>query len=93
MIFLSFCVSLICLIGSIMGLMSNPDSGGRIVLLVWLGFGIALFIYTVYWYNKREKKGKNDDCASLDCPSPTVTTRTFDCDRDGDCDCGPDCST
>ncbi|MET1029681.1 hypothetical protein [Domibacillus tundrae] len=92
MVFLSFCAALICIIGSIVGLTSNPDSGERIILFIWLGFGVMLFVYTVYWCNKRRKKGKDDDCSGLDCPTPTINKRTFDCDRDGDCDCGPDCS-
>ncbi|MFK2826218.1 hypothetical protein QYG89_11135 [Bacillus sp. B190/17] len=93
MVFLSFLVTIICLVGSIMGLMAHPTGSERMLLIGWLLFGIALFIFTVFWYRRRKKKGKDDalsDCC--DCPPSAWDFKLFDCDKDGDCDCGPDCS-
>jgi hypothetical protein len=91
LIFISFFVALICVIGSIIGLTSNPAGNERLILIGWFSFGAILFIYTIYWYNQRRKKGKDDDYSYCDCPTPTISKKTFDCDNDGDCDCGPDC--
>ncbi|OLN22946.1 hypothetical protein BTO30_06730 [Domibacillus antri] len=96
MIFISFFAALICIIGSVIGLTSNPTENEQIILIIWFLFGVMLFVYTIYWYNKRRKQGKEDnctDCLYVDCPTPAINRKTFDCDRDGDCNCGPDCSS
>ncbi|WP_141676310.1 hypothetical protein [Pseudobacillus wudalianchiensis] len=94
MVFLSFLVTIICLIGSITGLMSNPTNSERTILIGWLVFGIVLFIVTVFWYRKRRRQGKIDDLSDCcDCPPSTFNLKGFDCDKDGDCDCSPDCSS
>lgn len=94
MIFLSFLITIICLVGGITGLMSNPTDSERMVLIGWLIVGIALFIVTVFWYRRRRKRGRGEavsDCC--DCPPGAFDLKGFDCDKDGDCDCSPDCSS
>ncbi|MEK4027208.1 hypothetical protein MKZ02_01260 [Pseudobacillus sp. FSL P4-0506] len=91
MIFLSFLITIICLVGSITGLVSNPTDSERMILIGWLILGIALFVFTVLRY--RRKKGKRDDLSDCcDCPPNVFSFKGFDCDKDGDCDCSPDCS-
>ncbi|HZG71585.1 MAG TPA: hypothetical protein VEY51_08595 [Chondromyces sp.] len=97
MIFLSLLVTLVCLIGSVTGLVSNPSGTEKAVLIGWLIFGLLLFILTVLWYRGRKKKGKKDnlsDCYDCD-PSAfyIFNFKRIDCDKDGDCDCSPDCSS